>query len=151
MKSPREQIPTSFRETIPSRLEEAELLCLRIRKMLEKNGLSPLCFTVELLARECLANAVNHGNRNDPDKSIVFRFSIGREWIRMQVSDEGPGFAWRKAYQKRLIATKPSGRGLRLYALYAERVQFNRCGNQITLWISKKDRMERMNREWLLS
>ena len=151
MKPPREPIPTSFRETIPSRLEEAELLCLRIRKTLEKNGLSPLCFAVELLARECLANAVKHGNRNDPDKSIVLEFSIGREWIRMQVSDEGPGFAWRKAYQKRVVTTKPSGRGLHLYALYAERLQFNRRGNRITLWISKKNRMERMNREWLLT
>ena len=109
--------------------------------MLQDYDLPLLCFPVELLARECLANAVNHGNRNDAGKSIVFGFSIGREWIRLQVSDEGPGFAWRKALQKRLDTTQPSGRGLRLYALYAERVRFNRCGNQITLWISKKNRM----------
>jgi anti-anti-sigma factor len=141
MKSPREQIPVSFRETIPSRLEEAELLCLRIRKTLQNHDLPLLCFPVELLARECLANAVNHGNRNDADKSIVFRFSIGREWIRLQVGDEGPGFAWRRAFQKRLGTTEPSGRGLRLYALYAERVRFNRRGNQITLWINKKNRI----------
>jgi anti-anti-sigma factor len=133
-------MPISFRETIPSRLEEAELLCLRIRKLLQNSDLPLLCFPVELLARECLANAVNHGNRNDADKSIVLWFSIGREWVRLQVSDEGPGFAWRKALQKCLDTTEPTGRGLRLYALYAERVQFNRCGNQITLWISKKNR-----------
>jgi anti-anti-sigma factor len=71
----------------------------------------------------------------------VFGFSIGREWIRLQVSDEGPGFAWRRTLQKRLDAAEPTGRGLRLYALYAERVRFNRCGNQITLWIGKKNRM----------
>jgi serine/threonine-protein kinase RsbW len=140
MKSPREQVPASFRETIPSRLDEAELLCLRIRRMLENNDLPMLCFPVELLARECLANAIKHGNRNDAAKSIVLRFLIGREWIRLQVSDEGSGFAWQKTYQERLSTTKPSGRGLRLYELYAERVRFNRCGNQITLWISKKNR-----------
>jgi anti-anti-sigma factor len=143
MKSPREQTPISFRETIPSRLEEAELLCLKIRKMLQNNGLSPLCFPVELLARECLANAVNHGNGNDANKSIVFQFSIGREWIQLQVSDDGPGFAWRKANQKTLNTTETSGRGLRLYALYAERVRFNRLGNQITLWISKGNRIRK--------
>jgi anti-anti-sigma factor len=133
-------MPNSFRETIPSRLDEAELLCLRIRKMLQNCGLPLLCFPVELLARECLANAIKHGNRNDADKSIVLGFSIGREWIRLQVSDEGPGFAWQKTFQKRLDTSEPTGRGLRLYALYAERVQFNRRGNQITLWISKKNR-----------
>jgi serine/threonine-protein kinase RsbW len=94
---------------------------------------------VELLARECLANARNHGNRRDADKSIVLSFSVGRQWIRLRVGDEGPGFNWRKAREMKSDITVASGRGLLLYALYAERVQFNRSGNRITLWISMKD------------
>jgi anti-anti-sigma factor len=123
-------------------MDEAEILCLKIRNMLQINDLSRYCFSVELLARECLTNAVIHGNLNDADKFVVLRFRIGREWIRLQVSDDGPGFAWRKACQKKLDTTAPSGRGLQLYALYAERVQFNRCGNQVTLWINKRERTE---------
>jgi anti-anti-sigma factor len=39
-----------------------------------------------------------------------------------------------------LDTTANSGRGLQFYELYADRVRFNRCGNQITLWISKSNR-----------
>jgi len=141
MKAPRQDTATSFWQKIPSRLTDAEPLCLRIREMLRTNGLFRLCFPVELLARECLANAVIHGNGNDDDKSILVLFSVGREWVRLQVSDEGPGFAWRKACQKALDTTESSGRGVQLYWLYAERVRFNRSGNRITLWIRKKNWM----------
>lgn len=119
-------------------MAEAEALCLAIRHLFHTSGLGQDCFPVELLARECLNNAVIHGNRNDADKSIVLRLWVGREWLRMQVSDQGPGFRWRKARQNKLDATASSGRGLQLCALYAERIRFNRSGSQITLWISKK-------------
>jgi serine/threonine-protein kinase RsbW len=140
MKSPGKQTGLSLCQTIPSRLAEAESLCIKVRELLQKKGLSQYCFAVELLARECLNNAVLHGNRNDANKSVLFRLWIEREWIRLQVTDEGPGFDWRKANQNRSGTTASSGRGLQLYELYAGRVQFNRRGNRITLWISKLNR-----------
>jgi serine/threonine-protein kinase RsbW len=121
-------------------MAEAETLCIKVRDLLQKKGLSRACFPAELLARESLNNAVIHGNRNAADKSVLFRLWIGREWIRLQVTDQGPGFDWRKANQNRSGTTASSGRGLPIYALYAERVRFNRRGNQITLWISKSNR-----------
>ena len=129
--------PASLCKTIPSRLEEVESLCVEIRGMLQTAGLSALCFPVELLARESLVNAVIHGNRNAADKSVGLSVCVGRKWIRLQVTDEGQGFAWRRASQKRLDTTQCSGRGLQLYELYADRVRFNRRGNQIALWIRK--------------
>ncbi|MGA2849361.1 MAG: ATP-binding protein [Terracidiphilus sp.] len=121
-------------------MDEVESLGLRIRELLNANGLSELCFPVELLARECLNNAVIHGNQYAADKSIVVRLWLGRRWIHLEVCDEGPGFEWREACRKKADTTRSSGRGLQFYALYAERVCFNRRGNQITLWISKKKR-----------
>ena len=138
MSSSWEHAAVSFEQKIPSRRDEAELLCLKIRDVLQASGLPQCCFPIELLARECLANAVNHGNGNDAAKSIVLQLRVGRAWIRLQVTDEGAGFAWRKAMQKRTGTREVSGRGLRLYALYAERFRFNRCGNRITIWIDKK-------------
>jgi anti-anti-sigma factor len=116
----------------------AEAQCLRIRDTLQANGLGALSFPVELLARECLANAIDHGNRHADDKSIVLRFAVGRKWIRLQVADEGPGFDWRTGLECETNTTSSSGRGLPLYRLYAERVEFNRSGNRITLWIDRK-------------
>lgn len=110
---------------------------MKIRGLLQGAGLSERCFAVELLARESLVNAVVHGNRNAADKSVSLSLCVGSKWIRLQVSDEGEGFAWRKAGQKGLDAAVSSGRGLRLCALYADRVRFNRRGNQIELLIGK--------------
>jgi serine/threonine-protein kinase RsbW len=126
-------------ETIPSRPADAESVCLKMRELLEANGLGGVCFAVELLARECVNNAVIHGNRNDADKSIQVSLRLGRKWIRLEVSDEGPGFDWRTKQQNRMDTAASSGRGLHLYAMYAERVRFNRRGNRITLWIGRRD------------
>lgn len=142
MSHPRERNPICFRQQIPSRMADVDSLCLRIRELLQQNGLSEVRFLVELLARECLNNARIHGNQHQADKSIEFSLRIGREWIRLQIADEGTGFAWRKARKNRAVTNVPSGRGLQLCWLYADRVQFNRSGNQISLWISKKNRME---------
>jgi anti-sigma regulatory factor (Ser/Thr protein kinase) len=119
-------------------MPEAEALCLRIRATLEANGLARLRFPVELLARESLANAINHGNRRDVDKEIELHFTVGREWIRLEVGDQGPGFAWRKRLRRKANRAACSGRGLELYSLYADRVRFNRRGNRITLWLGRK-------------
>ena len=90
-------------------------------------------------------NALTHGNRNNAEKSIDLRIYVGRLWIRLQVGDEGPGFNWRKMRQRELDTDATSGRGLKLYAIYAVRVRFNRRGNQITLWMSKKSQTGKGN------
>ena len=134
----RKNAAVCLEQTIASRMEEAELLCLKIRELLQSNCLARFRFPVEILARESLANAVNHGNGNGAANSIVLQLRNGRSWLRLQVTDNGPGFAWRKAIQKDADVKEPCGRGLRLYATYAERFRFNPCGNRITLWVDKK-------------
>jgi anti-anti-sigma factor len=126
-------------ERIPSRMADAEGLCLKLRQTLQAHDLARFGFAVELLARECLSNAVIHGNRNNGDKTVVLSLDLGREWIRLQVRDQGSGFPWQEARRKHLDSSAPSGRGLRLYELYAQRVEFNRLGNRVTLWISRKN------------
>lgn len=138
MKPDCDRIPLSFTQKISSRVEEAESLCLRIRGALVAAGLRGVAFRVELLARECLANAINHGNRRNVDKSVELRFAMGRKWIRLEVTDEGPGFAWRREQRRKRSTAATSGRGVELYSLYAERVGFNRSGNRIRLWVSRK-------------
>jgi len=133
----RRPAPPALCETIPSCLGQAEILCRKIRGWMQGAGLGESCFAVELLARESLVNAVIHGNRCAADKSVRLSLRVGRKWIRLQVADEGEGFDWRKAGQKKPDATTSCGRGLQLYAMYAGRVRFNRKGNRIELWMAK--------------
>lgn len=45
-----------------------------------------------LAIREATANAIQHGNRQDPDKIAEVTFEIGDEAIQIHVRDQGEGF-----------------------------------------------------------
>lgn len=96
-----------------------------------------MSFRLELLARESLNNAVAHVKRDFADRTIRLELHVGRKWIRLQVADKGFGFDWRKERQRHCGPDSESGRGLTVCALYAEQVRFNRCGNQISLWLRR--------------
>jgi anti-sigma regulatory factor (Ser/Thr protein kinase) len=122
-----------------SQPKEVDAVCGEIRSALMKNGMESVCFAVELTARECLNNAVSHGNAGDAARRVELELRSGRKWICLRVSDEGAGFNWRKRRMQSLPADNATfGRGLAIAAAYAERIRFNRKGNQITLWLSRQ-------------
>ena len=124
---------------IPSLLNKVDCVSHDIREFLNDTGLQSLCFPVELTARECLNNAIIHGNNRDPDKKVILELRVGKKWIRLRVSDEGPGFNWRGSRQpSEPCDTASNGRGLSILNLYASRIAFNRRGNQISLWLNKE-------------
>lgn len=116
-----------------STLTEAATLCLELRGFLLSQGLTPVAFAVELVARELLDNAITHGNRGLADKKVEFRLWVKPARVTMQVSDEGEGFNWRLQPRSPGDAVGPSGRGLGLCFAYADRVRFNARGNRVTL------------------
>ncbi len=62
MNSPRKYTPISFHEKIPSRIDEVDRLCLRIRHLLQTNDLGEYCFSVELLAQYVNGEPVDRTN-----------------------------------------------------------------------------------------
>jgi anti-sigma regulatory factor (Ser/Thr protein kinase) len=129
-----------YRREIHSNLDEIDLLCAEIRVLLAPINLDAARFAVELLAHESLSNAVIHGNHESADKRVSLELRVGQAWVRLKVTDEGDGFHWRKDGLLTADVGGTSGRGMALYTLYAERVEFNTFGNQVTLWISRKAR-----------
>ncbi len=124
---------------ISSNLRVVDSVCERLHTTLKVNGLSDLHFPVELVARECLNNAIIHGNRHDAGKKVAVDFKIGRKWICLQIVDEGSGFKRKKAHKSMPPDnTVVRGRGLPICRLYTDRMAFNRKGNQITLWLKKR-------------
>jgi serine/threonine-protein kinase RsbW len=127
-----------LRASIPSRLCAVERLCEEIRGLLHRQHLERLQFEVEMVARECLNNAVTHGNGGLRARRVNFEMRVGRSRICLRITDEGRGFDWRGIRRRSWPgATRPTGRGLVLLRTYARRMRFNREGNQITLWIDK--------------
>lgn len=133
---------TGFACTVASRLELVDEICASVRDLLGGQGLESVQFSVDLLLREFVVNAMEHGNSLDPKKKVVVDVKIGSKWVVMRIQDEGPGFRWRTLSRRPPDEMSTSGRGLAIGALYAHRMRFNNAGNQITLWISKTTRKE---------
>ncbi len=133
---------TRFACTVGSRLDLVDGVCASALELLEQHGLESLQFNVDLLLREFIVNAMEHGNGLDERKKVEVEFGIGPKWIVVRIADEGPGFRWRTRNQSLPEESAASGRGLAIGALYAHRVRFNNAGNQVTLWISKTMRKE---------
>ena len=49
-------------------------------------------YWVNMAVRESVANAVEHGNKYDPNKTVDIRFTIGVDALRVTVRDHGEGF-----------------------------------------------------------
>ena len=104
-----------FRESFPSRLEERDRVIEAALDSLEREGCPVDRFGDRLCLDELIANAIIHGNREDPSKSVTVRaFSGPRAW-GFEVTDEGSGFDW-QAWEENLETSnallRPSGRGL---------------------------------------
>lgn len=81
---------------------------------------------------EGLSNALEHGNRNNPEKKILFKLELRMDKIMVHIKDEGEGF------DTRHISLKPEGttslnRGLRLIRHLMDEVTFSIKGNEINL------------------
>jgi len=91
---------------------------------------------VELALREALANAIIHGNRQDPDKKVMVRcFCQPERGMLVTVEDEGSGFDPKKVpdptQAECLLETH--GRGLFLMRRLVDRVRISRSGRRVTL------------------
>jgi len=112
-------------------------VCRDVQHLLERQGQAQQVFEVDLVLREFINNAILHGNCCDADKMVRIVVRLGRTWIVIRVTDEGPGFDWRTKMLARPDETDTSGRGLTIGIQYSHRMQYNQEGNQVTIWIRK--------------
>lgn len=84
---------------------------------------------------EAVNNAINHGNKQDPDKEVNVDFSIDNGSLSFKVKDEGEGFD----YDHLPDPTDPenlekiSGRGVFLMKNLADEVSFEDDGRIVEL------------------
>ena len=92
-------------------------------------------FGVRLALEEALVNAVKHGNRHDPTKSVRASWHVGPNRALIEIEDEGDGFDPRAVPDP--CATeyveRSCGRGVFLMRHYMSWVRYNRCGNRVTM------------------
>lgn len=121
---------------IPSNMEAGRRILAELLRELETAGWSRRdVFAVHLAMEESLVNAIRHGNRLDPNKCVSIQCRMTRDLVRIEITDEGPGFDPEKipdpTRPDRLDV--PGGRGLLLMRTFMSRVEFHDSGRRILL------------------
>lgn len=119
--------------SIPEKIHDVET---SVAEVLEGHDFSEdAIFAVRLALAEALANAIKHGNRQDPDKEVSVKFRIENSSVTISVRDEGEGFDYNNlpdpTAPDRLEI--PSGRGVLLMRSYMDHVKYNNKGNEVTI------------------
>jgi serine/threonine-protein kinase RsbW len=126
-----------FVRSIASCIPAVDDVCRAAAELLAREGLSDRRFEVDLLLREFVNNAIVHGNRLDVRRRVEVQVRIGRRYITLRVTDEGPGFRWRARRRCLPGETSPSGWGFAIGAMYAQRISRNRAGNRVEIRVVK--------------
>jgi serine/threonine-protein kinase RsbW len=131
---------------IPSHAAAARRMLAEVLENLKQHGWSEHdIFAVELAMHEALANALVHGNREDPQKEITVRCRLSSTVLHAEIADQGEGFdpaTVPNPADPRHLA-QPRGRGIMLMRAFMCRVEYNQRGNQVILEKRRTDLPDR--------
>lgn len=82
---------------------------------------------IAVAVREAVANAVKHGNRQDPDKKVELDFWVEDDELVISVFDEGGGFDPEAVDDPRAPENvmKPSGRGIFYMQNFMDEIEYS--------------------------
>jgi serine/threonine-protein kinase RsbW len=92
-------------------------------------------FGVQMALEESFTNAIRHGNCCDESKQVAIECKISPDRFWLRVADEGTGFRPEGVPDCTADAQLecPGGRGVALIKAYMTRVEYNECGNCVTM------------------
>jgi serine/threonine-protein kinase RsbW len=87
-------------------------------------------FAVHLAFEEGFINAIKHGNKMDPSKTVKVEYSVTPEKVELFITDEGDGFDPGQIPDPRLGDNlyRPDGRGLLLIHAYMDVIEYKDSG-----------------------
>ena len=114
--------------------EEIPNIIKKLKKEIKKidHNILDLDFRLEMVTREMLANAIEHGCQQDEDK-IKIKLETSPSTVSLQVQDPGDGFDWKNA-DFSIPLLEENGRGLGMIDKGADKIEFNEKGNCITVY-----------------
>ncbi|MBU0973259.1 MAG: ATP-binding protein [Proteobacteria bacterium] len=117
-------------------MEYIDEACRAVTRMIESKQpqVVPHLFSINLVLREGLTNAVRHGNKNDTDKIVDVHLTIDKEKsIFLTITDQGEGFDWKTQQRAALPEDQDHGRGIHIMETYFTRYSYNPRGNILYL------------------
>lgn len=125
-----------FEIHIPSDTSEGQAIQERIIAAMEAGDYSPRdVFGMRLALEEGLVNAIKHGNRMDPEKTVRILCEVSDVIARIEIEDQGPGFDWQDVPDPTAEENleRPCGRGIMLMRAFMTKVEYNESGNKVLL------------------
>ncbi len=90
-------------------------------------------FDMNLILREGLNNAVEHGNKLDQARHVRCVMTVETDRLSITIEDEGEGFDWQYRQSGQIDARTARGKGLLLMEAYGFQVVYNTKGNILHL------------------
>ena len=121
---------------LPSDTQATSIAVAGLLEYLQSTGWSDReVFGIHMAVEEALVNAIQHGNQEDPAKSVHVRCRATPQRLRIEITDEGPGFQPSRVEDptcgERLC--EPHGRGLPLMKAYMSKVEYLGRGNCVVM------------------
>jgi serine/threonine-protein kinase RsbW len=125
--------------TLNSALEELSKVETYIDQLLEKELIPAEVYgNVMVATTEAILNAINHGNQNDPEKTLEFYAEFDDKTLIIKVVDQGKGFDHSALLDPTTAENVEnlSGRGIFIIHNLADQVTFENNGSTIILEFS---------------
>jgi serine/threonine-protein kinase RsbW len=134
--STRDDTIQEWEEVIPSDTAAGQSVQERIIQLLEALRYDERdVFGVRLAIEEALVNAIKHGNRMDPSKTVRITCQIAPHKVRIEIEDQGEGFLPADVPDPTADENleRPCGRGIMLMRAFMSSIAFNDAGNRVIL------------------
>ena len=106
--------------------------------LLEPIKTSQYSYRIKLGLHEALINAVTHGNKLDPQKSVRVRRIITPNWCVWQIQDQGNGLEIKKRnYKLPNEISSIDGRGLYIINECFDDIRWSNKGNRLQLALKR--------------
>jgi len=115
---------------LSSRFENIEIAERALVDLCEDAGFSgDDSYWLVTALREATANAIRHGNKQDPEKTVTIDYRVHAGEVRMRVEDQGEGFDLDAVPDPTDpgYLLRPSGRGIFYMRQFMTRVEFSRA------------------------
>lgn len=109
----------------------------RVLDILEEENIT--AYRLLTCLNELVINAMEHGNKMDPNKKVLVELKVMEEYMQVSVQDQGEGFDWRDRIEQpmELEGQRERGRGIAMTGLLSDGLFYNDAGNQAMFVLSK--------------
>jgi serine/threonine-protein kinase RsbW len=122
--------------SIPSDFVAARPVQKQILDEVAAHGYGPnALFAIKLALEEALINAIKHGNKLSPNKTVTVEAHVTDQEAEIIVEDQGPGFVRAHVPDPTIDENmeKCSGRGILLIETYMSSVEYSHGGRRVRM------------------